>query len=130
MNNRKEKIKKYTILFMGYGMCFGVAGGLIYGNILFPNNNTIGMSIGIPIGLCIGSAIGIAKDKRLAEKMMEIIRIEAIQTSLDVIIFVKDKSNKEKQYRVSPKKMREEKFKIGDRVAEETDGSLVSLESK
>ena len=80
--------------------------------------------MGIPIGKCIGLAIGAAKDKRLSEKMMEVVRIE------EPIIFVKDGSGEEKQYEVSPSKMKEQKFEIGDRVAEETDGSLVSLESK
>lgn len=130
MDNKKKKIEKYTTLYMSLGMCFGVAGGLIYGNILFPDNMSLGMSMGIPIGMCIGLAIGAAKDKRLAEKMMEIVRIEVIQASPDVIIFVKDNRGVEKKYEVSFQKMKEEKFETGDRVAEETDGSLVSLESK
>lgn len=130
MNNKKKKIEKYTALYMSLGMCFGVSGGLIYGYILFPDNMPLGMSMGIPVGMCIGLAIGAAKDKRLAEKMMEIVKIEVVQTSPNVIIFVKDNSGAEKQYEVLSKKMKEEKFEIGDRVAEETDGSLVSLESK
>lgn len=129
-NKKKKKIEKYTALYMSLGMCFGVSGGLIYGNILFPDNMSMGMSIGIPIGMCIGLAIGAAKDKRLAEKMMEIIRIESVETTRNRIIFVKDHSGAEKQYEVSEKKMKEEKFAIGDRVAEETEGVLVSLESK
>lgn len=130
MNSKKTKIEKYTTRYMSLGMCFGVAGGLIYGNILFHDNMSLGMCMGIPVGMCIGLALGAAKDKRLAEKMMEIVKIEVVQTSSDVIIFVNDNSDAEKQYEVSSKKMREEKFEIGDRVAEETDGSLVSLENK
>lgn len=129
-NKKKKKIEKYTALYMSLGMCFGVSGGLIYGNILFPDNMSMGMSIGIPIGMCIGLAIGAAKDKRLAEKMMKIIRIESVETMRNIIILVKDHSGAEKQYEVSEKKMNEEKFEIGDRVAEETEGALVSLESK
>ncbi len=130
MKSKKKKIEKYTALYMSLGMCFGVTGGLIYGNILFPDNMSLGMSMGLLIGMCIGLAIGVAKDKRLAEKIMEIVRIEVVQTTPDVIIFVKDNSGAEKQYKVSSKKTKQEKFEIGDRVAEETDGSLVSLESK
>lgn len=130
MNNKKKEIQKFTALYMSLGMCFGVSGGFIYGNILFPDNMSVGMSYGILIGMCIGLAIGAAKDKRLAEKMMEIIRIEVIQTTLNTIIFVKDHSGAEKQYEISEKKMKEGKFEIGDRVAEETEGVLVSLESK
>lgn len=128
MNNKKKKIQKYTALYIGHGMCFGLSVGLFFGTIVFPNNMPLGMALGTSTGMCIGLALGAAKDKRLAEKMMTIIRMEVIPTSLSVIIFVKDYSGAEKQYEVTEKKMKEEKFKIGDRVAEETDGVLVSLE--
>lgn len=130
MNNKKKKIEKYTALYMSLGMCFGVSAGLVYGNIIFPDNMSLGMSIGIPIGMSIGLAIGVAKDKRLSEKNMEIIGMDAVQKAPNTMIFVKDNYGIEKQYEISLNRMKEEKFEIGDRVAEETDGSLVSLESK
>ena len=111
-------------------MCFGVSGGLLYGTILFPDNIALGICFGLPIGMCIGMAIGSAKDKRLSENMMEISRIEAVEELPDVFIYAIDKNGVEKEYSVSVKKMKEEKFSIGDRVAEEAGESLVSLESK
>lgn len=124
----KKVIQKYTSLYMSIGMCFGVSGGLIYGTLLFPDNMSLGMCMGIPIGMCIGMAIGAARDKRLAENMMEISRIEAVPDSTDVFLYAIDKNGTEKEYRVTAEKMKEEKFSVGDRVAEETKGSLVSLE--
>lgn len=124
----KKVIQKYTSLYMSIGMCFGVSGGLIYGTLLFPDNMSLGMCMGIPIGMCIGMAIGAAKDKRLAENMMEISRIEAVPESTDVFLYAIDKNGTEKEYRVTAEKMKEEKFSVGDQVAEETKGSLVSLE--
>lgn len=129
-NNKKKKVEKYTALYMSLGICFGVSGGLIFGNLIFPDNMSMGMVMGIPVGMCIGLVIGAAKDKRLAEKMMEIIKIEFPETTGNVIIIVKDHSGEEKQYEVTEEKMKEEKFEEGDRVAEETEGNLVSLESK
>lgn len=110
----KKKVEKYAMLYMGIGMCFGVSGGLM----------------GIAFGMCIGLAIGTAKDKRLSEKIMEIIRIESVETIRNIIIIVKDQKGVEKQYEVSEKQMKEEKFEIGDRVVEEKEGVLISLESK
>ena len=124
----KKVIQKYTSLYMSIGMCFGVSGGLIYGTLLFPDNMSLGMCMGIPIGMCIGMAIGAARDKRLAENMMEISRIEAVPDSTDVFLYAIDKNETEKEYRVTAEKMKEEKFSVGDRVAEETKGPLVSLE--
>lgn len=80
--------------------------------------------------ISIGIAIGQAKDKRLSQKIMIIRKMETAKDSKDVVIYVSDKNETEKQYRVTKKKMKEEKFMEGDRVAEEVDGSLVSLESK
>lgn len=128
-NKNEKKVQKYMTLYMSLGMCFGVSGGLIYGMILFPDNMSLGMCLGIPIGMCIGMAVGAAKDKRLSENMMRIVRIDAVHQSPDLLIYVIDKNEVEKEYRVSAKKMKEEKFSVGNRVAEETDGSLVSLES-
>ena len=130
MDNNKKKIQKYTALYMSIGMCFGVSGGLIYGTLLFPDNMALGMCMGIPIGMCIGIAIGSAKDKRLSEHMMEISRIEDVPESSDKLIYAMDKNGVEKEYRVTREKMKEEKFSVGNRVAEETDGTLVSLESE
>lgn len=131
-NKKKKKIEKYADLYMSLGMCLGVSGGLIYESILFPDNMSMGMSMemGISIGMCIGLAIGTEKDKRLAEKMMEIIKIESVEATRNTFILVKDHSGAEKQFEVSGKKMKKEKFEIGDRVAEERVGNLVSLESK
>lgn len=128
MNNEK-KVQKYMNLYMCLGMCFGVSGGLIYGTILFPDNMSLGMCFGLSIGMCIGMAIGAAKDKRLSENMMKISRIEAVPESSDMFIYAIDKKGEEKEYRVSAKQMKTEKFSVGNRVAEETDGSVVSLES-
>ncbi len=130
MENKKNPIQKYMVLYMSLGMCFGVSGGLIFGTIFFPDNMSLGMCFGIPIGMCIGMAIGQAKDKRLSENIMIIKKIETAKDSTDVVIYVIDKNEIEKQYRVTEKKMKEEKFVEGDRVAEEIDGYLVSLESK
>lgn len=127
--DNKMKVQKYMSLYMSLGMCFGVSGGLIYGNILFPDNMSLGMSMGMPIGMCIGMLIGAAKDKKLSENMMEVSRIEAIPESSDMLVYAIDKNGMEKEYRVSEKKMKEEKFAVGNRVAEEKEGSLVSLES-
>ena len=130
MKNEKNTVQKYTTLYMSLGMCFGVSGGLILGTIFSPDNMTIGMGFGIPIGMCIGMVIGQAKDKQLSENIMIIIKIETVNDSSYIIICVSDKNKIEKQYLVTDKKMKEEKFAEGDRVAEEMDGSLVSLESK
>ena len=126
----KNKIEKYMTLYMSLGMCFGVSVGLIFGIIFFPDNMTLGIPFGLPIGMCIGMAIGQAKDKRLSENIMMIRKIEIAKDSADIVIYVSDKNEIEKQYIVTEKKMKEEKFAECDRVAEGIDGSLVSLESK
>lgn len=129
-NNDKNKVHKFTAIYMSLGMCLGVSGGLLFGKLVFPDNMATGMSLGIPIGMCIGMVIGSARDKKLAEKMQEITRIEDILDSTDKLIYTRGKDGVEKEYRVTEKKMREERFAVGDRIAEETDGSLLSLESK
>lgn len=121
MNNKKKnEIQKYTTIYMSIGMCFGISCGIVCEN----------LSTGMAIGMCIGLAVGAWKDKRLTEKAMEITRIEAIEATKDSVLFVKDQSGTEKTYNISEKEMKKEKFEVGDRVAEETDGMLVSLESK
>ena len=40
-----------------------------------------------------------------------------------------DKDGNEKEFRVSEKLMKSEKFKAGDKVAEEREGVLISLET-
>lgn len=129
MENKKE-VQKYKGIYMSLGICFGVSGGLLLGLLFFSDNMTLGMCYGMPLGLCVGMAIGPAKDKRLSEKMMEISRIEDIDDSTDKYIYVIDKKGEEKEYKVTNTQMKDEQFLVGDRVAEETDGSLVSLESK
>ncbi len=81
------------------------------------------------LGMCFGSAIGSAKDKRLSEKMMKIVRIETIPDASDVIISAVDKNGNEKAYKTFEEKLKAEKFSVGNRVAEDGDGSLISLES-
>ena len=125
----KNTIQKYQNLYMSLGMCIGLSGGLIFG-ISFFYNMTLGMCLGMSIGMCIGMVIGQAKDKRLSENIMIIRKIETIKDSSDIVIYVSDKNEIEKQYRVTEKNIKEEKFAEGDRVAEEINGSLVSLESK
>lgn len=126
----KEKIQKYETQYMSIGMCFGVAIGLALGSVVFPDNMTLGMCFGLPIGMSIGLAIGQEKDRRLAENMMEISRIEKLAGYTDVFVYAVDKNGTEKEYRVTEKVMKAEKFAVGDRVAEEKEGVLVSLESK
>jgi len=82
------------------------------------------------MGMCLGLAIGSAKDKRLSENMMHITRIEDDETSADKIIYAVDKDGNEKSYKVSERIAKNAKFAVGDRVAEETNKSLVSLENK
>ena len=128
--NKKNSVTKYMTLYMSIGMCMGVSGGLVFGMLVYPDNMFVEMLYGIPVGMCIGMAIGAAKDKRLSDKMMIIARIENLTGSSDVMIYTMDKNGEEKEYKVSRKKTKEEKFAENDRVAEESDGLLVSLESK
>lgn len=128
-NKDKKKVQKFMTLYMSLGMCFGVSLGYLYGMILFPNHMTLGMCFGIPTGMCVGMAIGAAKDKRLSENMMEISRIEAIKESSDVFIYAIDKHGLEKEYRISEKRMKDGKFLVGHRIAEEKNGILISLEN-
>ena len=130
MKSEKNIVERYTTQYMSLGMCFGVSGGLVFGTMVYPDNMALGMCFGIPIGMCIGMAIGQAKDKRLSENIMVIRKIETLKDSSDIVIYVSDKNEIEKQYIVSDKRVEHEKFIEGDRVAEERDGSLVSLESK
>ena len=130
MKNKRNKVEKYMTLYMSLGMCFGGSGGLIFGTIFFPDNMSLGICFGPIIGMCIGMAIGQEKDKRLSENIMIIRKIETVKDSSDIVIYVSDKNEIEKQYRVTEKNIKEEKFAKDDRVAEEIDGSLVSLESK
>ena len=90
----------------------------------------MGCALGYQLGCVLAWAIGSAKDKRLSENMMKISRVEMIQESSDMLVYAMDKNGVEKKYKVSEKKMKEEKFSVGNRVAEETEGSLVSLESE
>lgn len=125
-----KKVQRYTSLYMSLGMCFGLSMGLIYGQLLSPDNISLGMCMGISVGMCIGLAIGSAKDKRLSAHMMQVSRIEEIEESADLVIYAVDENGTEKEYRVNEKAMKEQKFAPGSRVAEETDGTLVSLEEE
>lgn len=134
----KKQVKKFANIYMSIGMsigmCFGISVGMLFGMVIFPDNMAIGMCFGLAIGMgfgiAAGSAMGATKDKRLCEKMMEITKIEAIYGSSDVMIFAADKNGLVKEFRVAEKKIKDERFAVCDRVAEETDGSLISLESK
>lgn len=128
--HKNDSIKKYTTLYMSMGICFGVSIGLVFGRTVYSDNMSLGICFGLPLGMCIGAAIGAAKDKRLSENMMRVCKIETLNDSADVIIYVVDKNNMEKEYKVTEKMMKQEKYSVNDRVAEETDGLLVSLEIK
>lgn len=128
-NKNDKKIQKFTSLYMSLGMCFGMSIGMSLGMILF-DNMTIGMSLGMSLGMCLGLVVGSAKDKRLSENVMQITRIEDGETSSDKIIYAVDKDRNEKSYKVSERIMKNAKFTVGDRVAEETNKMLVSLENK
>lgn len=128
--HKNDSIKKFTTLYMSLGICFGVPIGLVFGRTFYSDNMSLGICFGLPLGMCIGAAIGAAKDKRLSENMMRVCKTETLNDSSDVIIYVVDKNNIEKEYKVTEKMMKQEKYSVNDRVAEETDGRLVSLESK
>ena len=130
MKNEKNTVQRYTTQYMSIGMCFGVSVGFLFGNIFLDGNMSLGMCYGLPMGMCVGMFIGKAKDKRLSENIMIIRKMETVKDSPDIVIYVSDKNEIEKQYIVTDKKVKEEKFAEGDQVAEETDGSLVSLENK
>ena len=130
MNNKNEKqIKKFATTYMSLGMSCGLSMGMLYGMLLF-DNMALGMCLGMSVGMCIGTAIGSAKDKRLAENMMHVTRIKDDKESDGKIIYAVDKDGNEKLYKVSVKIAKNAKFAVGDRVAEETNKSLVSLETK
>ncbi|MBE5930264.1 MAG: hypothetical protein E7268_04270 [Lachnospiraceae bacterium] len=116
-------------LYMSLGMCMGMLLGVNFGLLLF-DNLALGLPIGISTGMCIGIAIGAAKDKRLSEHMMKISRIEDVSDSTDKLVYAIDENGEEKEYRMNEKRIISEKFSVGDRVAEEKAGYLVSLESK
>lgn len=125
----EKKVSKYMTLYMSLGMCMGMLLGVNFGLFLF-DNLALGLPIGISTGMCIGIAIGAVKDKRLSEHMMEISRIEDAPDSTDKFVYAIDENGEEKEYRMNEKRIISEKFSVGDRVAEEKAGYLVSLESK
>ena len=124
-----KKVSKYLTLYMPLGMCLGMSVGMSLGQLVF-HNLALGMSIGISVGMGIGAALGAAKDKRLSEHMMEIVRIEEVPDSTDKLVYTIDKSGAEKEYRIAERRIISEKFAVGDKVAEEKEGYLVTLESK
>lgn len=126
---KEPKFQKYTNEYMGIGMCLGVSLGLIYGNLLFSDSIGVGMCFGISIGMSLGLAIGQDKDRKLWESRMEISKIERLAGFSEVFIYAIDKDGNEKEFRVSEKLMKAEKFKAGDKVAEERKGVLISLET-
>jgi len=128
-NKNDKKIQKFTNLYMSLGMMLGMSTGMLYGMLLF-DSMALGMTTGMSMGMCLGLAIGSAKDKRLSENMMHITRIEGDETSADKIIYAVDKDGNEKSYKVSERIAQNAKFAVADRVAEETNKTLVSLENK
>ena len=125
----KKNVSKYLTLYMPLGMCMGIMVGMSIGQLVF-QNMALGLSIGISVGMGIGAVLGAAKDKRLSERMMEIVRIEDLSDSTDKLVYAVDKIGVEKEYRVAERRIVSEKFTVGDRVAEENAGCLVTLESK
>lgn len=128
-NKNEKKIQKFATLYMSCGMMLGISTGMLYGILLF-DNMAIGMCLGMSMGTCFGLAIGSAKDKRLSENMMHITRIQEDIEADSKIIYAVDKDGNEKSYKVSARIVQNAKFAIGDRVAEETNKTLVSLENK
>jgi len=128
-NKNDKKIQKFTGLYMSLGMMLGMSTGMLYGMLLF-DNMALGMCLGMSMGTCFGLAIGSAKDKRLSENMMHITRIQEDIEADSKIIYTVDKDGNEKSYKVSARIAKNAKFAIGDRVAEETNKTLVSLENK
>lgn len=124
-----KKVTKYLTLYMPLGMCLGMSVGMSLGQLVF-HNLALGLSIGISVGMGIGAALGAAKDKQLSEHMMEIVRIEDAPDSTDKLVYTVDKSGVEREYRIAERRIISEKFAVGDRVAEEKAGYLVTLESK
>ncbi len=128
-NNNEKQIKKFATTYMSIGMSCGLSMGMLYGMLLF-DNMALGMCLGMSVGMCLGTAIGSAKDKRLSENMMHITRIQEDIEADGKIIYAVDKDGNEKSYKVSARIAKNAKFAVGDRVAEETNKSLVSLETK
>lgn len=126
----KKNVTKYLALYMVIGMSLGMMIGSMIGIFLFEDNLALGMCIGLSTGMCIGMGVGAAKDKRLSEHMMEICRVEEVLDSSDLLVYAVGKEGTEKEYKVTQKQQKEEMFSVGDRVAEEKDGRLVSLETK
>lgn len=125
----KKKVAKYMTLYMPLGLCLGMSVGLMLGQTVF-HNLALGLSIGMSLGMGIGVALGATKDKKMSEKMMKISRIEDVPESTDKFVYAIDENGEEKEYRMNEKRIISEKFSVGDRVAEEKAGYLVSLESK
>ena len=125
----EKSISKYMTLYMTIGMSCGMLLGVSFGRFVF-DNMALGMTIGMSVGMCFGIALGAAMDKKLSEQMMEIVRIEDVPDSTDKLVYTVDKSGAEKEYRIAERRIISEKFAVGDRVAEEKEGYLVTLESK
>jgi len=128
--DEKKRISKYTTFYMTIGMSVGMMIGAMMQNVWFKDKMSMGMIWGMCIGMCIGISFGAAKDKRLSEHMMKISRIEDVPESTDKFVYAVDESGEEKEYRVDEKRIVSEKFVVGDIVAEDKTGYLVSLESK
>ena len=126
---KEPKFQRFANEYMGIGRCFGLAIGLAFGNVLFPDNMALGMCWGLPIGMSLGLAFGQEKDRKLWENRMEVSKIERLAGFSEVFVYAIDKDGNEKEFRVSEKRMKAEKFKAGDKVAEEREGVLVSLET-
>ena len=126
---KEPKFQRFANEYMGIGMCIGLSLGVAFGNLFSSGNVGTRMCIGMAIGLCLGEALGQAKDKKLLENAMEISKIEHLAGFSEVFVYAIDKDGNEKEFRVSEKRMKSEKFKAGDKVAEEREGVLISLET-
>ncbi len=128
--NEKKNVNKFQTTYMLYGLSIGMMLGMLWGEFMYEDNLPLGMCLGMSLGMCLGIVIGSAKDKKLSEQMLKLCRIEDVPDSTDKMIYVLDKNGEEKEYRVTEKQQKEEQFTVGDRVAEEENGRLVSLENK
>lgn len=127
--DENKNVTKFHTLYLSLGMGIGMMLGSLIGTFCF-DNLAIGMSCGLTIGMSIGMILGAQKDKRLSEQMMKVSRVEESMDSSDLLVYAVGKDGMEKEYKVTEKQQKGERFAVGDRVAEEQDGTLVSLEIK
>lgn len=128
MTHRPET-QKYRTIYMSTGICCGVFCGILLEMLQNPDHPAAGICLGILAGMCLGLTVGYFKDRKLSGQMMKVSRIEYQSAASEALVYAVDREGTEREYRISGRIMKREKFSVGDRAAEETDGSLVSLES-